>query len=188
MYTDTEKDPHSPTFHPGFFDTMLQTRNSYYNIFSGKTLVDEKLKKDLPSWELFEKIAHNWLTRIAWAIAYTLFYISFATSWWMYFFLPVTIALSTFQGTIINWWAHKFGYVNYPMKNTSTNIFPVDLLFIGDAYHNNHHKFPGRIKNSHRWFEIDIIYGLTCLLKEINVVQWKSNKSNEDRNDRTLII
>jgi stearoyl-CoA desaturase (delta-9 desaturase) len=183
MHTDTENDPHSPKFHPGFWGTMWQTRNSYYNIFCGKTLVDEKLKKDLPEWKSFELIAHNWLTRIAWAALYLLFYISFATSWWMYLLLPVTIALCTFQGTIINWWAHKFGYVNYPMKNTSTNIFPVDLLFIGDAYHNNHHKFPGRVKNAHRWFEIDLIYGITCLLKEANIVHWRTNKLSEGHND-----
>jgi stearoyl-CoA desaturase (delta-9 desaturase) len=174
MHTDTEQDPHSPSYHPGFFSTMLQTRNSYYNIYCGKTIVDEKLKKELPEWDSFEKISHNWIARIAWGLLYTSCYIAFATSWWMFIFLPVTITLCTVQGTIINWWAHKFGYVNYPMKNTSKNILPFDLLFIGDAYHNNHHRFPGRIKNSHRWFEIDPIYRITCLLHKLNVVQWKS--------------
>lgn len=174
MHTDTEDDPHSPSYHPGFFGTMLQTRNSYFNIFCGKTIVDDKLKKDLPEWKSFEYIVHNWMMRVSWMVLYIGIYMAVATAWWMYLFLPVTIALSTFQGTLINYCAHKFGYVNYPMKNTSTNIWPVDLIFIGDAYHNNHHKFPGRIKNSHKWFEIDLIFRITCVLQKLNVVQWRS--------------
>src|SRR5450631_769786 len=62
MHTDTREDPHSPSYHPGFFGTMLQTRNSYYNIYCGTTIVDEKLKKELPEWDSFEKISHNWIT------------------------------------------------------------------------------------------------------------------------------
>ncbi len=174
MHTDTPEDPHSPSNHPGFFGTMWQTRNSYHNIYIGKTLVDEKIKKDLPVWVSFENVAHNWFTRIMWIVLYTLFYITFATTWLVYFLLPVTIALCTVQGTMINWWAHKFGYVNYPMKNTSKNILPVDFLFIGDAYHNNHHKFPGRAKNAHKWWEFDFIYVLTCIMQKAKVIQWKS--------------
>lgn len=174
MHTDTEADPHSPSYHPGFFGTMLQTRNSYNKIFIGKTLIDDKLKKDLPQWKIFETVSHSWITRVCWVGLYIIIYAALATAWWMYLFLPVTIALCTIQGTMINWWAHKFGYVNYPMKNTSKNILPVDILFLGDSYHNNHHKFPGRVKNSHRWFEFDLIYAITCLLQKVNVVQWKT--------------
>ncbi|MEO8762799.1 MAG: fatty acid desaturase [Ginsengibacter sp.] len=175
MHTDTEEDPHSPAYHPGFFGTLWQTRNSYFNIFCGKTKIDDKLRKDLPQWVSFEKVAHNWITRVAWFLVYATFYIDFATGWWMYCLLPITTALCTFQGTMINWWAHKFGYVNYPMKNASKNILFVDLLFIGDAYHNNHHKFPGRTKNSHRWFEIDPIYRITCLFQKLHIIRWKRN-------------
>ena len=174
IHTDTEKDPHSPSYHPGFWGTMWQTRNSYHNIFIGKTIVDDKLAKDLPKWETFDKIAHNWLTRIAWITVYTFFYIAFASAWWMYLLLPLTIILCTFQGTMINWGAHTFGYMNYPMQNTSTNLIPVDILFVGDAYHNNHHKFPGRANNAHRWFEIDTIYHVTCLLEKVKVIKWRN--------------
>lgn len=178
MYTDVEGDPHSPAFHPGFWQTMWQTRNSYHGIYTGKTMVDEKLRKDLPQWPVFDKIAHNWIIRVMWIGLYILFYRSFATAWWQYLLLPFTIIMCTLQGTMINWWAHKYGYVNYPMNNTSKNILPVDFLFIGDAYHNNHHKFPGRAKNAHRWFEIDPIYHVTCLLNKLHIVKWKSQPSN----------
>ena len=173
MHADTEEDPHSPVFHPGFWRTMWQTRNSYHAIHTGKTMFDKKLEKDLPRWDAFEKITHNWITRVCWIIVYVVFYMAFATVWCQYLLLPFTILMCTLQGAIVNWWAHKYGYVNYPMPNTSKNILPVDFLFMGDAYHNNHHKFPGRIKNAHRWFEVDAIYYVTWLLQKANVVQWK---------------
>ena len=174
IHTDEEGDPHSPIKTPGFWATMWQTRNSYYNIFIGKTVVDDRLKKDLPEWRSFEKIAHNPLSRSFWIIIYTLFYIAFATAWWQFLLLPITMILATFQGTVINWWAHKYGYVNYPMHNDSKNILPFDLIFLGDAYHNNHHKYPGRTKNSQRWFEIDPTYYTICFLQKIKVVKWKT--------------
>lgn len=180
IHTDTEEDPHSPSFHPSFFGTMLQTRNSYNDLFTRKTIVDSKYEKDLPQWKSFDKMAHNWITRVIWIIIYIGFYCYFATAWWQFILLPFTIIMCTLQGTLINWWAHKFGYVNYPMNNTSKNILKVDFLFIGDAYHNNHHKYPGRIKNAHKWFEIDPIYWTTCLFQKMNIVQWRSVKQLED--------
>jgi stearoyl-CoA desaturase (delta-9 desaturase) len=178
MHTDEEEDPHSPAFHPGFWQTMWQTRNSYHAIYTGNKVVEEKLKKDLPLWNNFEKIAHNWLTRVVWIIIYVSVYILLATAWWQYMLLPFTVIMCTLQGTMINWWAHKYGYVNYQLADTSKNILPVDFLFIGDAYHNNHHKFPGRAKNAHRWFEIDPIYHVTCLLNKLHIVTWKNQPSD----------
>jgi stearoyl-CoA desaturase (Delta-9 desaturase) len=174
VHTDTIEDPHSPINHRGFWSTMWQTRNSYNDIFIGKTLVDGKLEKDLPKWEAFDRIVHTWPMRVGWIIAYLLFYIVFASAWWMFLFLPITVIMCTFQGTVINWWAHKYGYVSFPMKNLSKNIIPVDLFFVGDAYHNNHHKFPGRPNNSHFWFEIDLTYQVTRLLGIVKVIKWKN--------------
>ena len=152
---------------------MWQTRNSYNDIYTGKTNVDIKFTKDLPKWEAFDGIVHTWPMRGAWILAYLFFYIFFTSAWWLFLLLPLTIIMCPFQGTVINWWAHKFGYVNYPMENNSKNIIPVDLFFAGDAYHNNHHKFPGRPNNSHRWFEIDLTYNITCLLVKIGIIKWK---------------
>ena len=171
IHTDTENDPHSPGNYQSFWRMMLETRNNYFSIYSGKTTVDEKLKKNLPQWKAFDRIAHNWFTRTGWMIVYTLFYIAFATARWQYLFLPVTIIMITFQGAVVNWWAHKFGYVNYSVKNTSKNIIPVDLFFMGEAYHNNHHKYPGRPNNAHRWFEFDPGYFVLKLMHKTHIIR-----------------
>jgi len=172
-YTDTEHDPHSPMITPNLFAMLWYTRNSYNDIFIGKTIVDEKYKKDLPQWDWFDKMTHNWKMRVFCALVYVGIYACLATHWWMYLFLPITIAMGAFQGTIVNWWAHKFGYENFKMENTSKNIVPVDLFFWGEAYHNNHHKFPGRPNNAVKWFEWDMGYGAMMLLDKLKVIKVK---------------
>lgn len=170
-YSDKEGDPHSPVYAGNIFKTMLQTRNSYFNIYCGKTIVPDKFKKDLPQWSAFDKIAHNWITRFIWIAIYFSIYIYLATAWWMYLLLPFTIIMATLQGAGPNWWAHKFGYANYKTGDDSKNFFPIDLIYIGEAYHNNHHKFPGRVNYASRWFEIDISYYIILLLSKLKVIQ-----------------
>ncbi|HRI20137.1 MAG TPA: acyl-CoA desaturase [Panacibacter sp.] len=171
IHTDTENDPHSPANHPRFWRMMIETRNSYFNIYSGKIQAEEKFKKDLPQWKAFDAFAHNWITRMGWMIFYTLFYLRFATGWWQFIFLPLTIIMGTLQGAVVNWWAHKFGYVNYSVKNTSKNIIPVDLFFWGESYHNNHHHNPGRPNNAHRWFEFDPGYLVLRLMHKTKIIR-----------------
>jgi stearoyl-CoA desaturase (Delta-9 desaturase) len=175
MHADTTNDPHSPHNEPNFFKLMLITRNNYQKYYTSKIVADDNLKKNLPQWDIFEKYVHNWITRMFWILIYIAVYCYFATSWWMYCLLPFTISMTAFQGNIINWWAHKFGYKNYPMKNTSRNIFSVDIFFLGEAYHNNHHKYPGRVKNAHRWFETDIVYYVMNLMHKLKIIRWKNS-------------
>jgi stearoyl-CoA desaturase (delta-9 desaturase) len=155
-HTDTGEDPHSPQNTANVFTLMWLTRNNYFDIYSGKTMVEEKYKKNLPEWKGFDKFAHNWLTRILWIGLYSGFYILFATAWWQFLLLPLTITIGSLQGAVVNCWAHCLGYVNYKVNNTSKNILPVDLVFWGEGYHNNHHFHPGNPNNANRWFEFDM--------------------------------
>jgi len=175
IQADRKQDPHSPHNEPNFFKLMFLTRNNYQKFYTAKIVTEENLKKNLPVWNSFERLAHNWIARSCWILAYITFYVFFATAWWMYLLLPITITMAAFQGNVVNWWAHKFGYTTYKLKNAATNIFPIDLIFIGDAYHNNHHKYPGKIKNSHRWFELDITYHIMALMHKLRIVRWKNS-------------
>ena len=173
-HTDTELDPHSPHITPNLFSMLWYTRNSYNDIHISKTLVSDNFKKDLPQWEAFDKFAHNWIARVLWGAVYLGIYILLATHWWQYLFLPITFAMGAFQGTVVNWWAHKFGYENYELTNTSKNIIPVDLFFWGEAYHNNHHKHPGRADNAVKWFEFDPGYFTMKVLDKLKIIKLKT--------------
>jgi stearoyl-CoA desaturase (delta-9 desaturase) len=172
-HTDLENDPHSPSNKPNPFALLVETRNNYFSIYCGKTVVEEKYKKDLPEWAAFDKIAHNWITRLLWAALYVCLYVWLATAWWQYLFLPITLAMGSVQGMAVNWWAHRFGYENYKMANTSKNILPIDFLFWGEAYHNNHHKHPGRANNAMKWFEIDSTFIVMKMMDKLKIIRLK---------------
>jgi stearoyl-CoA desaturase (Delta-9 desaturase) len=172
-HTDTDKDPHSPHFTDNPFALLWMTRNSYNDIYIGKMKPEAKYYRDLPRWDGFDRLFHNWKIRVVWALIYVAIYSVLATEWWMFLFLPVTLAMGALQGLAVNWWAHKFGYEAYKCGNTSRNILPVDLLFVGEAYHNNHHRFPGRANNAVRWYEFDITYRIIQVMDWMQIVRIK---------------
>jgi stearoyl-CoA desaturase (delta-9 desaturase) len=79
------------------------------------------------------------------------------------------------QGGLINWYAHKIGYKNFYIHNSSTNILPFDFIFLGEGHHNNHHKYQSRNNFGKQWFEIDITYNLILVLDYIGIIQMKKN-------------
>ena len=177
-HTDTELDPHSPSYSTNIPALLLKTRNSYHHIFIGKTIVPEQYHQNLPDWAFFDKLAHNWMARVLWGAIYVVIYYFTASAWWMWLFLPITFGLGAIHGLAINWWAHKFGYRNYSNEDTSRNILPIDLLFWGEGYHNNHHQFPGRANHAVKWFEVDFGYCMIRLLNKIGVVKLKKAMNN----------
>ena len=82
----------------------------------------------LPEFGVIENIGDNWFGRIMWGTAYSLFYIQFATSWWMFLLLPIHFLMGPIHGAIINWCAHKWGYINFKVNDTAKNLFPFDFL------------------------------------------------------------
>jgi stearoyl-CoA desaturase (delta-9 desaturase) len=178
-HTDTNEDPHSPDNSGNVLAMMWQTRNNYFDIYAGKIPVDHKYTQNLPTWTAFDNIAHNWITRVAWIILYVAFYIAFATHWYLFLLLPFTIIMGSLQGVAVNWWAHRFGYINFKMNNTSRNILPIDFIFWGEAFHNNHHKHPGRPDNASRWFEIDPGFLALKLMDRLRIIHLNTSPPAE---------
>lgn len=170
-YTDTELDPHSPTYSKNVVDMMLKTHRVYSDIFTGKTVVDERFTKNVPDWRSFDKFAHSTFARLIWVGLYIAFFVVFADSWWYWLLMPFVVSMGVVHGAIINWYAHKFGYINYKVKNTSMNLLSVDILMMGESYHNNHHKFPGSPNFGKRWHEVDPTYPVILLLSKLNIIK-----------------
>lgn len=170
-YTDTPQDPHSPNYSSNIFSMMLRTRKIYTDIYKGRIPVEERFTKNLPEWKAMDKWANSTLSRVLWGIVYIAFFVIFATSAWWYLLLPIVLAMGAFHGAIINWFAHKFGYRNFKLKNTSENLFSVDILMLGESYHNNHHKRPSAINFGVRWHEVDPVYPVILLLNRLRVIR-----------------
>lgn len=182
-FADTEKDPHSPKYFSNVFTMMWHTKNVYTSIFDEKFEIEERFKKNVPEWRSFDQFAHGWAPRIFWAGVYTAYYAYFATSWWMYLLLPIHYASGPVHGAIINWYAHKYGYKNFEMKNTSDNLFHVDVLMLGESYHNNHHMRASNPNFGVRWHEIDPVYYVIRLFSAVGMIKLKQPKLNPVETD-----
>jgi stearoyl-CoA desaturase (delta-9 desaturase) len=170
-YTDTEQDPHSPSYSSNLCTMMWRTRNFYRAIVKDKMVVEPRFEKNVPRWDWFDKAAGSGVSRIAWVLIYTAFFIKFATSPWQYLLLPIIIAMGAFHGAIINWFAHKYGYINYKLKNTSQNLLRVDVIMLGESYHNNHHKHPSSVNFGQRWHEMDPVYPVIRLFNKLRIIK-----------------
>ncbi len=170
-YTDTDKDPHSPMFDSSIFKMMRRTRDVSSGIYQKTLEVEPRFLKNVPDWPLLDKIANSWASRLGWIAAYIIFYVTYAPSGWWFILLPIHFLMVPIQGMIINWYAHKYGSKNFVVKNTSTNLFKVDLLMMGEGYHNNHHKNPSATNFGFRWYELDPTYAIIRFLHWLKIIR-----------------
>jgi stearoyl-CoA desaturase (delta-9 desaturase) len=104
-------------------------------------------------------------------------YIQFANHWWLWLLLPIQFIISPVHGAIINWFAHKYGYRNFEVGDTSRNFLPFDFLMMGESYHNNHHKYGSRANfGGVRWHEIDPTYLVIRLLNRMGIIELTKQK------------
>ena len=173
-YADTPEDPHSPKYDESIIKMMWKTKTIYSAITSKKMIVDSRFTQNVPEWPVFDKFARSWVSRLGWGAAYFFFFTQFVTAPWQYALLPVAWMMAPIHGVVINWFAHKYGYTNFKVGDTSKNLLPFDFLMMGESYHNNHHKHGSRANfGGFRWHELDPTYMVIILLDKLNVIQLK---------------
>lgn len=170
-YADTEKDPHSPLYFSNVFALMWHTKKVYADIMDKRVEPEIRFTKNLPDWPAMDKWGQSIPNRILFACLYTGFYILFAHHWWMFALIPVHILMGPVHGSIINWFAHKYGRVSYKMNNTSRNFIPIDVLMLGENYHNNHHKYPSNANFGVKWYEVDPLYLIMRFLEIFKIIR-----------------
>jgi stearoyl-CoA desaturase (delta-9 desaturase) len=167
-HTETAADPHSPTVH-GFWWSHM-----------GWFLTAEGFRTDwarIPDLAKYPEL--RWLDRfdtlVPVALAAALFGLGallenvapgLGTSGgqmlvWGFFISTVVL----FHATVtINSLAHRFGRRRFDTGDDSRNNLWLALLTFGEGWHNNHHFFPGTVRQGFYWWEVDITwYGLRAM-------------------------
>jgi stearoyl-CoA desaturase (delta-9 desaturase) len=101
---------------------------------------------------------------------------------------PLGVTLWAIQMIWIPFWAagvingigHYWGYRNFEIPNTATNILPWGILIGGEELHNNHHAFASSAKLSVRWWEFDLGWFYIRLFTLLGLAQ--VNKQAPKRN------
>ncbi|HTG56137.1 MAG TPA: acyl-CoA desaturase [Niabella sp.] len=170
-YSDTEKDPHSPHFFKDVWQMTMRTKDIYLNYAKYKVEPEKPFQGNYPEWPLMDRISNMWSVRILFGIGYLLFYIFFATHWWMFLLLPVHFFMGPIHGAIVNWCGHKYGYSNYDNHDHSKNSLPLDFLLMGELFQNNHHKSPNSVNFAKKWFEFDPTYPIVLVLNKLRIIR-----------------
>jgi stearoyl-CoA desaturase (Delta-9 desaturase) len=170
-YSDTDKDPHSPRNHTNVFAMMLATKHRYDDFAYRRVAPEPRFEGGMPEWPLLDRIGQMWMPRIAWGAGYTLFYIHFATSPWLFLLLPFHYVMGPIHGSIVNWCGHKYGYKNFDNGDDSRNTLVFDFVTLGELFQNNHHKFGMAPNFAARRFEIDPTYLAIRLFGALGIIQ-----------------
>jgi stearoyl-CoA desaturase (delta-9 desaturase) len=141
-YSDSEKDPHSPTI--GLFRVMFYRWNLKH--------IDTRFMKGLSDpWMRF---SHNWygLIILFFVLILAVIDLNLILSY------SVSIVFSKIGGTMINYVCHlehnKLNYRNFNTKDFSSNNLITGLIF--GEWHNNHHENPKAWNQKVKWWELDI--------------------------------
>lgn len=179
-YSDTENDPHSPHFFEDVFQLMWHTKRIYEDCLQRRGSFYELAKrfdKNYPEWPALERLGNGFFIRILFCLAYVLFYILFAPSWWFFLLLPIHFLMGPVHGAAVNWCGHKYGYRNWDIKDHSKNTAPWDVFLMGELFQNNHHKDPGRPNFAMKKFEFDATYPALRLLHWLRIIRLKTAAS-----------
>jgi stearoyl-CoA desaturase (delta-9 desaturase) len=84
-------------------------------------------------------------------------------------FFISTIAL--FHATCtINSLSHLIGRRVYPTSDDSRNNWLLAILTLGEGWHNNHHHYPGSVRQGFLWWEYDVTYYVLRALAALGIV------------------
>lgn len=169
-HSDTEHDPHSPHVFKDIFNLMWNTYKIYDSILKGQFRNETTFAKNLFAWPTVDIIANSMITRSLFALSYTAIYIIYAPSAWFYLLLPIHYLMGPVHGAFINWCGHKYGYRNFDINDKSRNTFVWDLLFMGECFQNNHHRYPSRANFAVKNYEIDILYPVIKLFSRFRII------------------
>lgn len=176
-FSDTEMDPHSPHFSNNAFAMMWKTKIIYNDVLTRKVMAEERFEGNYPEWAALENFGGTKISRLMWGTLYVLFYIQFATHWWMYLLLPMHFLMGPLHGAIVNWSGHKYGYQNFDNHDKSRNSLFFDFLTGGELFQNNHHKLPNRVNFGVKWWEVDPTYPVIWTLDKLKIIRLKKARA-----------
>lgn len=172
VYSDTEKDPHSPHFFTDVYQMMQSTVKIFRSFVTGKSLPEAQFTEEyLPVWDKLDKFGHHWITRLFFMAGYVLVYVYFAPSYWWFLLLPIHFLMGPIQGAVVNWCGHKYGYSNFDNGDQSKNSSPWGILLMGELFQNNHHYAKDDANFAKRWFEFDLTYFIMRGMNRMRIIQ-----------------
>lgn len=149
LRSDKPNDPHSPLYKGVKIFTL-----DYVNEVSN----DTKWRMRSLVTDKFQQFLHRYYFGIN--IAYSALLFSIGGLYLMIFFHWAPAAVTAIMSNVVNYVGHKpnwFGsFRTYNLNDCSANNWLWAIPSWGEAWHNNHHRYPKRSYFGDKWYEIDI--------------------------------
>jgi stearoyl-CoA desaturase (Delta-9 desaturase) len=176
-FSDTENDCHSPRMHGAslagqlkglwhaHFGWMLKGEITNVPMFAKDLLQDSvvtTLNRYYNLWVLLGLVIPAAIGAIApggWAGAME--GLLWGGLFRIFFVHQITWALNSLN--------HVFGVRRYASNDHSRNIGWLALLTLGEGWHNNHHAYPSSARFGHKWWELDLGFGLIRVLQMLGL-------------------
>ena len=150
-HADEENDSHSPTQH-GFWWSHVGWFMNRSNFRTRSELIQDLTRYPELRWlDRFDIVPPIALAVLLYVCGGAQLLI------WGFFISTVLLHHVTFT---VNSLAHRFGRRRYATRDDSRNNWWIALLTFGEGWHNNHHHFPGSVRQGFYWWEIDLTYYL----------------------------
>ncbi len=173
-HSDTEKDMHSPQCKSFLWSHVYWFMTDY---------ALPTYLKEIPDWLKFPEL--RFINKFDWIPVVSLAggcYLLGETQWaathfqatgWQWLtwgFLVPTVAL--YHGTFsVNSITHLFGKRRFDTNDESRNNAWIALITFGEGWHNNHHFFPGSVRQGFRKREFDPTFWMLWLMSKVRLVR-----------------
>ena len=179
-HSDEEADVHSPVRHGLYwshFGWITSKRAYNYDVKAVPDLIK------YPELRFIDRFDN--LVPLLEAVALYLFGVflasqGYSTSGWQmliwgFFISTIVCAHATFT---INSLTHLWGSKRYSSSDESRNNLALALLTFGEGWHNNHHYYPGAVRQGFYWWEIDLTYYGLWIMSKLGLI-WNLNRVPE---------
>jgi stearoyl-CoA desaturase (delta-9 desaturase) len=161
LYSDTERDIHSPV------------RRGFFYSHMGWIMVRRWEATDWPRIRDLAKYPELRFLNRYWGVPPLVYAAAmYAIAGWngvLWGFLISTVLL--WHGSfVINSLAHVFGRKRYETGDDSRNSALLALLTMGEGWHNNHHHFATTVRQGFFWWELDVTWYVLEALARVGLV------------------
>lgn len=178
QHADDEMDTHSPT-QRGFIWAHIGWITADSNMPTDYSRIPDLLK--YPELVILNRF--DWAVPVLMGVGvYTLgsllqqFYPSLHTSGPQFLAWGIVSTVMVFHVTsAINSLAHQFGTQEFDTGDDSKNNFLLGIITLGEGWHNNHHRYPGCVRQGLEWWQIDLTYYGLLLMEKLGII-WDLNK------------
>ncbi len=172
--SDEPEDAHSP-YHGGFlWSHMLWFMSKLHHPTKYDKVPDLAKFPELRFLNRYDKVAPVSLAVFMFGLGELLAWV--APSWgtngwqmlvWGFFISTVVVIHATLM---INSLTHMWGTRRYNTRDQSRNNLLLALITLGEGWHNNHHYYPGTVRQGFYWWEIDITYYILRAMSWVGLV------------------